>query len=73
MNLLFIGDVVSSAGRKGLASAMPGLRERFSPDLVVVNGENAAGGVGITEGTSTELFERVADLITLGNHAYRRR
>ncbi len=73
MNLLFIGDVVSSAGRNGLASAMPELRERFSPDLVVVNGENSAGGVGITEGTAAELFEAGADLITLGNHAYRRR
>lgn len=73
MNLLFVGDVVSSAGRRGLAEAMPGLRERFEPDLIVVNGENAAGGVGITEGTAGDLFDAGADLITLGNHAYRRR
>jgi metallophosphoesterase (TIGR00282 family) len=73
VKLLFIGDVVSSAGRRGLARAMPGLRERFDPDLVVVNGENSAGGVGITEGTAGDLFDAGADLITLGNHAYRRR
>lgn len=52
---------------------MPGLRERFEPDLVVVNGENSAGGAGITEGTAGDLFAAGADLITLGNHAYRRR
>lgn len=51
---------------------MPGLRERFSPDLVIVNGENSAGGVGITPGTAAELFSTGADVITLGNHAYRR-
>lgn len=73
MNLLFVGDVVSSAGRRGLAEAMPGLRDRFEPELIVVNGENAAGGVGITEGTAGDLFDAGADLITLGNHAYRRR
>lgn len=73
MRLLFIGDVVGSAGRKGLADAMPALRERHKPDLVVVNGENAAGGVGITEETAEEIFAAGAQVITLGNHAYRQR
>lgn len=73
MNLLFIGDVVGSTGRQALATAMPGLRERFDPDLVVVNGENAAGGVGITEKVAGEIFSIGADVITLGNHAFRRR
>ena len=73
MNLLFVGDVVSSSGRRGLAQAMPGLKDRFEPDLVVVNGENSAGGVGITEGTAGDLFDAGADLITLGNHAWRRK
>ena len=59
MNVLFIGDVVGSPGRRGLAAAMPELRERYSPDLVVANGENSAGGIGITEGTATEMFEAV--------------
>lgn len=73
MNLLFIGDVVSSAGRRGLAATLPSLKERFGADLTVVNGENAAGGIGITEDTADDLFRAGADLITLGNHAYRRR
>jgi len=73
MRVLFIGDVVGKPGRQGLAAAMPGLREEHKPDLVVVNGENSAGGVGITEETAVELFETGADVITLGNHAYRHR
>jgi hypothetical protein len=70
---MFIGDVVGGPGRRGLAAAMPGLRERHSPDLVVVNGENSAGGVGITEKTATALFDAGADVITTGNHVYRHR
>src|SRR4051812_29242593 len=73
MRLLFIGDVVGKPGREGLAAAMPGLRAEHVPDLVVVNGENAAGGVGITKETAEELFEAGADVITLGNHTYRHR
>jgi metallophosphoesterase (TIGR00282 family) len=73
VDLLFIGDVVSSAGRRGLSATLPSLKDRFGADLTVVNGENSAGGVGITEGTADDLFEAGADLITLGNHAYRRR
>ena len=73
MRLLFIGDVVGKPGRAGLAAAMPGLRAEIMPDLVVVNGENAAGGVGITEETASDIFEAGADVITLGNHAYRHR
>ena len=49
MRVLFIGDVVGSPGRRGLREAMPALREQHAPDLIVVNGENSAGGVGITE------------------------
>ena len=71
MRLLFIGDVVGKPGREGLAAAMPGLRAEHMPDLVVVNGENAAGGVGITEETAAQIFEAGADVITLGNHTYR--
>ena len=73
MKLLFVGDVVGGLGRRTLASVLPGLRERHQPDWVVVNGENSAGGVGITEKTARELFETGADAITLGNHAYRHR
>ena len=73
MRLLFIGDVVGSPGRRGLAAAMPELRERCQPDYVVVNGENSAGGLGITESTAQDIFDAGADLITTGNHVYRHR
>ena len=72
MKVLFIGDVIGSPGRAGLARAMPGLRERHAPDLVIVNGENSAGGLGITPKTAEHLFSMGADAITLGNHAFRR-
>jgi metallophosphoesterase (TIGR00282 family) len=52
---------------------MPELRSRHSPDLVIANGENTAGGVGITEGTARELLEMGVDVITTGNHAFRHR
>jgi len=73
MRVLFIGDVVGKPGRRGLAAAMPGLRERYEPDLVVVNGENSAGGMGITEKTANALFDCGCDVITTGNHVYRHR
>ncbi|MGB7589474.1 MAG: TIGR00282 family metallophosphoesterase [Solirubrobacterales bacterium] len=73
MRLLFIGDVVGSPGRTGLKAAMPQLRERYKPDLVIVNGENSAGGAGITEKTATALFDMGAGVITSGNHVYRYR
>jgi 2',3'-cyclic-nucleotide 2'-phosphodiesterase len=73
MRLLFIGDVVGKPGRQGLAAAMPELRAERMPDLVVVNGENSAGGVGITKETAEQIFEAGADVITLGNHTYRHR
>jgi 2',3'-cyclic-nucleotide 2'-phosphodiesterase len=73
MRVLFIGDVVGGPGRRGLTAAMPELRERHSPDLVIVNGENSAGGIGITEKTARALFEAGAGVITTGNHVYRHR
>jgi 2',3'-cyclic-nucleotide 2'-phosphodiesterase len=73
MKALFVGDVVGKPGRAGLARAMPGLRERFAPDLVIVNGENSAGGLGITPKTAEDLFSIGADVITLGNHSFRHR
>jgi hypothetical protein len=73
VRVLFIGDVVGRPGREALAAAMPELRAERMPDLVVVNGENAAGGVGITKETAEEVFAAGADVITLGNHSYRHR
>ena len=73
MRVLFIGDIVGRPGRAGLAAAMPELRERHSPDLVIANGENTAGGLGITEKTARELFQLGVGVITTGNHVYRHR
>jgi metallophosphoesterase (TIGR00282 family) len=72
VKLLFVGDVVGKLGRDTLVALLPGLRELHEPDFVVVNGENAAGGLGITERTGREILAAGADAITLGNHAYRR-
>ena len=71
--ILFVGDVVASAGRRVLRELLPGLREQQGLDFVVANGENAAGGVGITSKTADEIFAAGVDVITLGNHAYRHR
>jgi metallophosphoesterase (TIGR00282 family) len=73
MRVLFIGDVVGSPGRQGLREAMPGLRERHAPDLTIVNGENSAGGMGVTERTANDIFGAGAGVITSGNHVYRHR
>jgi 2',3'-cyclic-nucleotide 2'-phosphodiesterase len=73
MRVLFIGDVVGGPGRRGLKAAMPELRERHRPDLTIVNGENSAGGMGITEKTARAIFDAGADAITTGNHVYRHR
>ena len=73
VRLLFVGDVVGGVGRRALTALLPGLRERLGPDFVVVNGENAAGGLGITERTAGEIFDAGADAITLGNHAFKHR
>ncbi len=73
MRVLFIGDVVGKPGRAGLQRAMPDLREHHQPDLVIVNGENSAGGLGITAKTAEDLLSIGVDVITLGNHAFRHR
>ncbi len=65
--------MVGGLGRRTLAALLPELRERHRPDFVVVNGENAAGGVGITQKTAREILDLGVDAITLGNHAYRHR
>jgi 2',3'-cyclic-nucleotide 2'-phosphodiesterase len=72
-NILFVGDVVAAPGRRAFRSLIAPLREELEADFVVVNGENAAGGIGITPKTAQELFAAGADAITLGNHTYRHR
>jgi metallophosphoesterase (TIGR00282 family) len=65
--------VVGRAGRRALRELLPGLREELEADFVVVNGENAAGGIGITPKEADELLRAGVDAITLGNHTYRHR
>jgi calcineurin-like phosphoesterase len=71
--ILFVGDVVASPGRRLVRALLPRLRESHGIDFVVANGENAAGGVGITPKTAEDLFSSGVDIITLGNHTYRHR
>ena len=73
VKILFVGDIVGGPGRRTLATVLPALRDRHHPDFVVVNGENAAGGLGITPPVARELFDAGVDVITLGNHTYRHR
>ena len=73
LRLLFIGDVVGRAGRAAVVRRLPALRDKWALDFVVVNGENAAGGFGITESICDELLAAGADCITLGNHAFDQR
>jgi metallophosphoesterase (TIGR00282 family) len=69
--VLFIGDVVGEPGRRAVENTLPGLIERHEPDFVVTNGENIAGGLGITERTAKKLYDAGTDVITTGNHVYR--
>jgi hypothetical protein len=73
MRILFIGDIVGRSGRAIVLNRLPKLIADWALDLVVVNGENAAGGFGITEAIYHELIEAGADAITLGNHAWDQR
>ncbi len=73
MRILFIGDVVGRSGRAIVYKRLPGLIADWKLDLVVVNGENAAGGFGITETIYNELIDAGADAVTLGNHAWDQR
>src|ERR671922_806003 len=73
MRLLFLGDVVGRSGRAIVAERLPRLRKEWKGDFVVANGENAAGGFGITEAIYEELLEAGADVITLGNHSWDQR
>lgn len=73
MRLLFIGDVVGRAGREAVLSRLPHLRRDWKLDCVIINGENAAGGFGITEAICDEFIAAGADCVTLGNHAWDQR
>lgn len=68
--MLFIGDIVGEPGRRAVKTLLPGLRERLHLDFIIANGENSAGGSGITPKTATEIFSAGVDVITSGDHLW---
>ena len=70
MKVLFIGDIVGKIGRQAVKALLPNLVGRYKIDVVIANGENAAGGFGITEKTAAELFALGVHIITTGNHVW---
>lgn len=73
MRLLFLGDVVGRSGRNAVCEQLPSLRKRLAADFVIVNGENSAGGFGITEQIFQDLRDAGADAVTTGNHVWDQR
>lgn len=73
MKLLFLGDVVGRSGRTAIAEVLPRLRREWALDFVVVNGENATGGMGLSGAHAALLFAAGADCVTLGDHAFDQR
>jgi metallophosphoesterase (TIGR00282 family) len=70
VKILFIGDIVGQPGRLAVKTLLPGLRERHALDFVIANGENSAGGNGITVRTAAEIFASGVDVITSGDHLW---
>lgn len=73
MKILFIGDVTGKPGRRILADRLPALRREHKFDVIIANGENSAGGMGLTAGTAAELFATGVDVLTNGNHVWHNR
>ena len=73
MKILFIGDIVGSPGREAVKGLLPGLQKEFGLDFVIANAENAAGGSGITPKVAQELFEAGVNVLTSGDHIWKKR
>ncbi|MFC7333302.1 TIGR00282 family metallophosphoesterase [Rhodocista pekingensis] len=73
MRILFLGDIVGRSGREGVLRHLPALLKDLALDFVIANGENAAGGFGITEKIAAEFFAAGVDCITTGNHVWDQR
>ncbi|NLB74157.1 MAG: TIGR00282 family metallophosphoesterase [Firmicutes bacterium] len=73
MNLLFIGDVVGRPGRRAVKTALPELVQAYEPDAIIANGENAAGGLGLTQDTALELLGLGITVMTTGNHVWQKK
>lgn len=70
---IFIGDVIGKYGRRILANTLPFIKRKYKPDVIIVNGENSAGGIGIVKKTAFEMFNAGVDIITTGNHVWDKR
>ena len=70
MKIIFIGDVVGRKGREALDEYIPEIKKTFTPDIIIVNAENAASGYGLTKKISEEIFSLGVNVITLGNHSW---
>lgn len=70
MRILFLGDVMGRSGRDGVATHLPMLKDRLKPDVVIVNGENAAAGHGVTVKIAKDFYEMGVDCLTTGNHVW---
>ena len=73
MNLLFIGDIVGRPGRRAVKTILPELIQTYEPDAIIANGENAAGGLGLTQDTAKELLDLGVTLLTTGNHVWQKK
>ena len=73
MKVLFVADIVGQPGREILSNRLPELKDREKPDFIIANGENAAGGKGLTAVVAQEIFNSGVNVITLGNHAFDRK
>ena len=73
MNILFIGDLVGSSGRKFLKAKLTALKAQYQTDLCIANAENAAAGLGLTQSLAHEIHEAGVDLLTMGNHTWSKR
>lgn len=70
MNILFLGDIVGRPGRRAVRELLPSLKKKYEPRFTIANGENAAGGNGITEEIAEELYGYGVDVLTMGNHVW---
>nr|WP_156955567.1 TIGR00282 family metallophosphoesterase [Thermodesulfobacterium hydrogeniphilum] len=72
IKIIFLGDIVGKSGRKAVKMLLPELNKKYKSDFIIANGENAAGGYGLTEKIAEELFSYGVDVITSGNHIWKR-
>ncbi|OGS34470.1 MAG: metallophosphoesterase [Elusimicrobia bacterium RIFOXYC2_FULL_34_12] len=73
MNILFIGDIIGGPGREKISNLLPAFKKKYSINFTIANGENSAGGIGISKKAADEILSSTVDVITLGNHSFDRK